>query len=234
MEAWIAFGRGPLFRLSFVLMLLGLGRVFVTAFLTGIKSVREPEVVETQRQTGVWRTAFQQLGFIGRLWWWRPLHSFVATLFHVGFIAVPLFVASHIVQWHKGVGFSWWELPQAAADKLTLLVIVTAPILAAIRFLSRKEGSGFRAAQIMRPLILAIPFAAGYICVNGAIPPTAYYTSMLIHVWAGNLLMLAIPFTGIADCILQPVSSVCSAAGYYTLHRFEPLWEALIRDGGEQ
>ena len=58
MEAWIAFGRGPLFRLSFVLMLLGLGRVFVLAFVTGIKSVRETQVAETQVQTGVWRTAF--------------------------------------------------------------------------------------------------------------------------------------------------------------------------------
>ena len=132
----------------------------------------------------------------------------MATLFHVGFIAVPLFVASHVVQWHKGVGFSWWELSQAAADKLTLLVIITAPILALIRLLSRKEGSGFSAGQIVRPLILAVPFVTGYLCVNGVIPPTAYYSSMLIHVWAGNLLMLAIPFTGVSGLPAMMLSTV--------------------------
>jgi len=234
MEAWIAFGRGPLFRLSFTLMLLGLARIFVLAFIEGMKQVRQPVAIHEMSTVGVWRTALEQVGIIGKLWWWRPLHSLVATLFHVGFIVAPLFVAAHVIQWRKGVGFSWWELPQGAADRLTLLVIVLAPLLVLIRGFSRKESSGMSRQAALRPLLLVIPFITGYICVNGVISPDAYYTSMLIHVWAGNILMLAIPFTTVADCILKPMSEVSSAAGSkFALHA-EPLWATLIGTGGSK
>lgn len=207
MEAWIAFGRGPLFRLSFVLMLLGIARILYLGVVTG-NQMKAMSTSSRTDQPGYWKTLTNEIGLVGKLWRWRPFHSAFTTLFHLGFVIVPLFLASHVVQWRKGVGFSWWEMPQTWADQLTISVIALAPILTLFQLFGRVDRSPGRIKRSFIPLLLATPFATGYICVNGVVSPTFYYTSMLTHIWVGNLIMLAIPFTSLGKCILAPASKL--------------------------
>jgi len=149
----------------------------------------------------------------GWLWIHRPFYSFIATLFHVGLVTVPLFVAAHVIQWKEGVGFSWWALPQHTADLLTLLVLVTAPLIFITHLSHIITDGGQLSMRMFWPLLLTIPYLTGYLCVNGDVSPKVYHASLLIHVYSGNLLMLALAFTRAANCLLEPVTEICHAQG---------------------
>lgn len=224
MESWIEFGRGPLFRLSFVLMILGLARIFLTSFIFGM---RHSMGMEADLPNFTLKPGYAgNLGITPGPLWRRPVEAFIETVFHVVVIIVPLFVAAHVVQWHKGVGFAWFQLPQNWADRLTLIAIILALILAAIRVCCRSDLG--RAKAFMRPLFVAVPFITGYICVNGIVSPQGYYSSMLIHVWSGNLLMLAIGFTSLADVAISPAVEFFQRSGSRFGRFAEPKWRAFI------
>ena len=133
-------------------------------------------------------------------------------LFHIGLIVVPLFLTAHVRLWKRSVGFGWAPIPQQLANWLTLLAIVCGMGL----FFGRVLHSGARALSRVQdlawPLVLVLPFATGFICSNAAIAPKTYQTLMLVHVWSANLIMLMIPFTKIAHCVLAPLSQVVTAS----------------------
>jgi len=212
-EAWINFGRGPLFRLAFALMLLGLLRVLVNTAIgvSGALRRNSDRIIpwrEIVRQTLGW------LFPVGRLWRKRPVYSTVSLLFHIGLLTVPLFLAAHVLLWARAVGFAWPALPQKAADWLTLITIATGLGL----FLGRLASSNARALSRLQdyfwPVLLVIPFATGYICSNAAIGPKTYQTMMLLHVYSADLIMMMIPFTKIAHCVLAPLSQLVTAVSW--------------------
>ena len=103
MESWIAFGRGPLFRIAFSLMLLGLLRIFVNTIIGVVEAYRRSsdKIInwrEVRHQTVAW------LFPIGRLWRARPLYSTLSLLFHIGLLLVPVFLAAHVLLWKLSVG----------------------------------------------------------------------------------------------------------------------------------
>jgi hypothetical protein len=59
-----------------------------------------------------------------------------------------------------------------------------------------------------------IPFITGFLCTNVAIGPKTYQSLMLVHVYSANLIMLLIPFTKIAHCVLAPLSQVVTAIAW--------------------
>ncbi len=205
MEAWLDFGRGPLFRLCFALMLLGLLRILALTVI-GMREAyrRNPDKIlawgDLTYQTVCW------LFPLGRLWRKRPVYSTVSFLFHVGLILVPLFLTAHILLWKHGTGLSWPALPQTVANWLTLLVIVTAAALFLGRAVPRGARSLSRLQEFLWPLLLAVPFLTGYLCSNVTLAPETYQWLMLAHVYAGDLIMVMIPFTKIAHCVLLPLS----------------------------
>ena len=54
----------------------------------------------------------------------------------------------------------------------------------------------------------------GFLCTNVAIAPKTYQSLMLVHVYSANLIMLLIPFTKIAHCVLAPLSQVVTAIAW--------------------
>ena len=48
----------------------------------------------------------------------RGLYSVVSTLFHVGLILVPIFLAGHIRLWQRGIGIGWAALPASLPGRL--------------------------------------------------------------------------------------------------------------------
>ena len=205
MEAWLDFGRGPLFRLCFALMVLGLLRIFFLTIVGMVKAYRRnPDKVVPWKDLTI-----KTIGWLfpfGNLWTKRPVYSMVSFLFHVGLILVPLFLAAHVLLWKRGLGFGWPALPQVVADWLTVTVLVAGLGLFAGRVFHRGARSLSRPQDYVWPLLLVIPFATGYVCSNVSIGPRSYQWFMLVHVCAGNLIMVMIPFTKIAHCVLMPLS----------------------------
>jgi nitrate reductase gamma subunit len=212
-EAWIEFGRGPVFRLAFCLMVLGLLRVVVLTTIGIVEAYRR-----NSDRIVPWKTIVRQtLGWfvpVARLWTSRPLYSVTSFLFHVGLLAVPLFLAAHVLLWRRAVGVAWPGLPQRAADYLTLLTIAAGLGLFFGRVFHRSARALSRLQDYVWPLLLVIPFATGYLCTHAALGPQVYLGMMLAHVYAANLIMVMVPFTKISHCVLAPLSQAVTAVAW--------------------
>ncbi len=213
MEGWIEFGRGPLFRLAFSLMILGLLRILAMTVLGVVEAYRRsPDRIvpwqEVVRQTLGWLVP------VRRLWRMRPAYSSTSLLFHAGLIVVPLFLAAHVLLWRNSAGFAWPALPQKLADWLTLLAIVTGLGLFASRVAGRRTRALSRLQDYCWPLLLVTPLVTGYICSHAAIGPKAYQQWMLAHLYSADLIMVMIPFTKIAHCVLAPLSQLVTAVSW--------------------
>ena len=213
MELWIQFGRGPLFRIALSLMLLGLLRIVLLTVVGVVEAYRRnPDKIvnwrEIRSQTRGW------LFPLKRLWRSRPLYGTFSLLFHVGLLLVPLFLAAHLLLWKQGVGIAWPAIPQGLANRLTVLVIVTGLGLFFGRLLPADARKLSRLQDFFWPFLLILPFATGYACSNLAIRPSTYQFLLLVHVYSADLILLLIPFTKIAHCVLAPLSQVVTAVAW--------------------
>jgi len=212
-DAWIAFGRGPLFRIAFALMLLGLLRLlFLT--LTGIVEAyrRSPDKIvnwrEVRRQTIAWLIP------AGRLWNQRAGYSSLSFIFHLGLLISPLFLVAHARLWRGGIGFAWPALPLSLINWLTLLAILAGLGLILARAFGRSTRKLSRTQDYFWLALLIAPFLTGYLCVNAAAGPRAYEWLMLVHIYSADLILLLVPFTKLSHCILSALSQVVTAVAW--------------------
>jgi nitrate reductase gamma subunit len=212
-QSWIIFGRGPLFRLCFSLMVLGLLRI-VALTLLGIYEAYQKNSDRILNWKEIRNKSFSWLVPVTRLWTMRPLYSAISFVFHVGLIATPLLLAAHILPWREAVGFGWPALPQRLADWLTVVVIATGVSLfiGRVGYSASRKLSRFQ--DFVWPLLLIVPFATGFAASNLAVAPRTYEWVFLIHIYAANLIMVMIPFTKIAHCVLMPLSQLVTAVAW--------------------
>ena len=111
-------------------------------------------------------------------------------------------------------GFAWPAIPQRPANDLALIVILAGLGLFGGRLLNAAARKLSRRQDFAWPLLLVVPFVTGYVCSNLAIRPTTYDALMLVHVYSADLIMLLIPFTKIAHCVLAPLSHVVTAVAW--------------------
>lgn len=213
METWLDFGAGPLFRFSFTLMILGLGRI---VFLTAVNVLdayrRNADKVlpyrELCRQTIRWIFPVQNL--VAK----RPIYSLVSFLFHVGLIVTPLFLAAHVRLWKNSTGVGWFHLPQTTAYILTLLAICCGIALFSMRLLYAPARAISRRQDYLWPLLLILPFLTGLICSNIDVSPSVYRTLLLFHIYSADLILILIPFTKVAHCVLTPLSQIVTGVSW--------------------
>ena len=213
MESWVQFGRGPLFAVAFSLMLLGIFRILLLTAIGIVEAYRRSwdRIInwkDVRLQTASW------LFPVARLWRKRPLYSTVSVLFHAGLILVPLFSAAHVLLWRRAVGFAWPAIPQRLADVLTILTLAAGAGLLlgrAVPAVSRKLSG---AQEYFWPVLLLAPFATGFTCSHATLSPRAYQELMLLHVYSADLVMVLIPFSKIAHCVLAPISQVVTAVAW--------------------
>ena len=213
MDTWVEFGRGPLFRLAFSLMLLGLLR----AVLLTLQNIAEAWSRLADKSLNAKPILIETLAWLlpaGRLWRKRPVYSTISFLFHIGLLVVPLFLLAHIQLWRAAVGFAWPAIPGKAADWLTLLSILTGLALLAARIADRRMRAISRVQDYLWPLLLVFPFLSGYLLSNASLSASGYERLMFIHVYSAALVMLLIPFTKIAHCVLLPFSQLATALAW--------------------
>ena len=209
METMLDFARGPLFRFSLAIMLLGLLRVVVldlsaaviAYWRAGDKSLPWKLII---RRTLRW------LFPVNRLLINRPVYSVFSVLFHIGLLIVPVFLFAHVSLWKETLGFGWPTLSKVWADWMTLGTIGFALALLIGRIASRESRFLSRKQDYLWPMVLLIPFLTGYLCANLGLGPTVYRLSMLIHILAGETIFVLMPFTKVAHCVLMPFSQLIS------------------------
>lgn len=212
MESVIEFARGPLFRLSFAIMLLGLFRVFLLD-IWGVTNAYRKAGDKSMPWKLIIIRSLEWLFPVKRVARHRPVYSVFTILFHMGLILVPIFLYAHVELWKQGIGISWVTLSYGWAYWLTLCTIVFGFALFLGRLFNKSSSFISRKQDYIWPLLLLVPFISGFICANTAVSPKIYQLSMLTHILSANLIFLLIPFTKIAHCVLMPLSQVvCTLA----------------------
>jgi nitrate reductase gamma subunit len=213
-QQMLELARGPLFRITFVLMVLGLVRlvgltlygVLRTYALAGDKRLLWPII----RQRTFWA-----LFPLPRLRRTRTVYGVISVVFHVGLIVVPIFLFAHVLLWRRGLGIAWPALPPLVADVLTVLTVVGAVALFVGRVSSPLSRTLGRATDYAWPWLLAVPFVSGFLAAHPTWCPVSYDLMLLIHVLSAELIFVLIPFSKIAHCVLIPFSQLVSDLGWH-------------------
>ena len=205
MQPLLDFAKGPFFRLTFALMILGLLRIVVLDIWGAVEAYRKTGDKEIPWKSTI-KDTITWLIPVKRVFNQRPLYSLFSIFFHVGLLLVPVFLYAHVQLWKNGLGFSWITLPKQWADLLTVTTIIFGAAIFLGRLLSKNSRFLSRAQDYFWPLILLVPFITGFTCANLSVSPAYYRFFMLVHVFAGELIFVLIPFTKIAHCVLVPLS----------------------------
>ena len=214
MEQALELARGPLFRIAFAVMLLGLIRLIVLntinvfAVLGNARDKKVPAGT-VAREALRWLFPFTRVPVSQRLF------TVVSVAFHLCVIIVPIFLAGHILLWKRAVGLSWPALQQNLADYASLFTIGAGLVLFGRRVSTNLTRSLSRAQDYLLPLIIVLSFSSGYLAVNPAVSPLNYNATMLVHVTSGDLLLIMIPFSKLSHALMMPITHLVSELGWH-------------------
>lgn len=188
--AWVAFlifFLGSAYRLVSMLKLVAEKERFIFSYMSWRYSLRS--IVH-------WMVPFATVN-----WRRQPLLTVVTFLFHFCLLTTPVFLLAHVVLWDEAFDISWWTLPDALADVMTVIVILGA-IYFLIRRLSLPEVKFVTSISDYAILaIVSAPFVTGFIAYHQLF---AYPLMMGLHVLAGDIMLAAIPFTRLSHMLFSP------------------------------
>ena len=199
-DDWIGFAEGPLFAITFLLMILGLGRqILLQIYFLGVKKGRRLRHVRwtaLTRETLGWAVPVRHI---------EPgtgLFSTASYLMHVGLLIVPVFLVDHVVLWESFLGLGLPSIGRGTADVLTLLAIACGLLLLGLRIFRARHRLVSRPADYVLLLLVLLPFLSGYLASHPAVNPCPWNVMMLTHVLSAELLFVVTPFTKLAHVVL--------------------------------
>ncbi len=220
MEWWIDFAKGPLFAITFMIMLFGLFRHIILQIysLFIAKGARLKNVP--------WKAIFSDM-----LTWAFPvkhlikgtvLFSVVSFIFHIGIIVLSVFLIDHIVMWEDFFGINLPAVGRATADILTLITIACVVTLLMCRvFIRRLKAMSTKSDYVILIMVL-LPLVFGYMAGHPGVNPFTWEAAMLFHLLSAEALFLIIPFTKLAHIAL------------YFFDRLSPVHWQLKPDAGNK
>lgn len=188
--AWIAFLLfigGSLYRIATMLMMVAAKERFIFSYMSWRYSLRS--ILH-------WMTPFATVN-----WRRQPVLTVVTFAFHICLIVVPIFLLSHVVLWDEAFGVSWWTLPDALADAMTVIVILGAVYFLVRRLTQPEVKFVTSTSDFVILAIVAAPFVTGFLAYHQWF---AYPLMMNLHVLSGNIMLAAIPFTRLSHMLFAP------------------------------
>jgi nitrate reductase gamma subunit len=185
--AFILFIGGSLYRLVAMLVLAGKKERFVFSYMSfkyGLRSILH------------WITPFAAVNMRR-----HPILTIVAFAFHIGLILTPIFLLSHVILWDESWNVSWWSLPDGVADLMTMVVILSCVFFLVRRLISPEVQFVTSASDYVILAIVAAPFVTGFLAYHQWF---AYRFFMVLHILAGEIMLVAIPFTRLSHMIYSP------------------------------
>jgi nitrate reductase gamma subunit len=174
------------------------------------------------RRAGDKKISYKPL-YIATLKWLLPfgklksrfLFSITSVLFHIAVIIVPLLLLDHIALWRRAVGLHWPGIPNLWADVLTIVAIMMALALVIERVAARVTRALSFFQDYAIPLLIAVPFASGFLMMHPAINPFPFQWTMLVHAASADLLLVLIPITKLSHIALMPQAQVISEVAWH-------------------
>lgn len=200
MEQWLDFAKGPLFALTFLIMILGLARHFIvqfySIFISKGKRLRNVSWRKIFSDTVSWSVPVKHL-IKGTV-----LFSTFSFIFHIGAILVSVLLVDHIILWEQFLGVNLPSIGRSLADILTLLTIGCILVLIGCRLFIRRLREVSRRSDYILLIMVLIPFLFGFFAGHPAVNPFPWRTAMLIHILSAEALFVVVPFTKLSHIVL--------------------------------
>lgn len=200
MDAWIDFAKGPLFAITFLVMVLGLARQIglqiYFLFVKKGKRLRQVPWSKLARETLGWLVPVRHI---------EPgtgLFSAASFLMHIGVIIIPVFLADHVALWGAFLGVELPTIGRGLADILTLLTVACGSLLLILRVFRARHRLVSRPSDYFLLIALLLPFICGYLASHPTVNPFPWNATMLVHILSAELLFVLIPFTKLAHVVL--------------------------------
>lgn len=200
MDAWIEFAKGPLFVVTFLVMILGLARqVFLQVYFLTVKKGRRLKEVPWRnmaRDTLSWAVPVRHI---------EPgtgVFSAASFLMHIGIVLVPLFLVDHVALWSGFLGVPLPYLGRGVADVLTILTIICGLLLLVYRTFKTRHRLVSQPSDYFLLVVVLLPFIAGFMASHPGVNPFPWEAMMLTHLLSAELLFVLIPFTKLAHVVL--------------------------------
>jgi nitrate reductase gamma subunit len=199
---------GPALWVSFSFFFLGLiGRTVL--YIRGLDWKIDRVAYSTHIGHGI-RGALKSVGywlipFGTKGWQSRPVFTVMFFLFHTCLLVVPIFLFAHQMIFFQKWGIMLPSLSEYTADALTLIVITVGLVLF-FRRIGLPEVrilTGFH--DIAALLIAVMPFLTGFLAHHQV---SSYTFWLYAHLISGHILLIAVPFTKLSQCVLFFMSRI--------------------------
>ena len=187
--AFIVFFGGSLFRLIRLILLVHRKEKFIYSYMSLKYSLRSilhwstPFATENMRK--------------------HPALTIVAFAFHICLLLTPIFLLAHVTLVDESWNVSWWTLPEGAAQIMSLIVIAGCVFFLVRRLVSPEVKYVTSASDYIMLAIIAAPFVTGFLAYYQWFE---YQIFMLLHVLAGEIMLVAIPFTRLSHMLFAPLT----------------------------
>ena len=182
--------RGPFAWVALIIFVAGSIYRIISMLITGKK---EPALDPSENFRGAARSILHGLIPFGATTMRKqPVFAIVTIGFHLCVIILPLFLLAHIVLWYESWQILWWSLPDLLADLMAVWVILACLYFLGRRWLVPEVKKVTRPSDILLPVIVLMTFLTGFLAYHQWGP---YRPIMILHVLAGEILLIAIPFS---------------------------------------
>lgn len=187
--AFIIFIGGSLFRLIHLLLLVHRKEKFIYTYMSlkfGLRSILH------------WLTPFGTAN-----WRRHPWLTVVTFAFHICLLLTPVFLLAHIVLWDESWDIRWWALPDGLAVFMTVVVIGGCLFFFIRRRVTPEVAYVTSASDYAILLLTAAPFVTGLVAYFQWFDVRLF---TLLHVLAGEAMLIAVPFTRISHMLIAPLT----------------------------
>jgi nitrate reductase gamma subunit len=200
MQQLIDLAKGPLFALTFGIMVLGLMRlVAIQICAMAADRGRRLQHAPWRRiagETFSWAVPFRH--FIkGTI-----IFSSASFIMHIGLIIVPVFLADHVALWEKLIGVNLPMIGKGTADILTLSSLCCLLVLIGFRLFSRRHRAVSRPIDYALLVAILVPMTTGFLASHPQLNPIRWDVTMLVHILSAELVFVLIPFTKLSHVVL--------------------------------
>ena len=188
-SAFIIFIGGCLYRLISLLILVHRKERFIYSYMSfkyGLRSILR------------WSTPFATENMRR-----HPVMTIVAFAFHICLLITPLFLLAHVVLFEEAWNVSWWTLPDALADAMTLIVVAGCIFFLVRRLTNREVQYVTTASDFVLLAIVVAPFVTGFLAYYQWF---GYKIFVILHILSGEIMLVTIPFTRLSHMVTAPLT----------------------------
>jgi len=128
----------------------------------------------------------------------HPVTSWTTLIFHVCLVIAPFYVLAHNLLLEEALGISFFSWSEAFIDGMTTVLLVCGAYFLYRRLFVRRVRAITTIYDYVMLLIAIAPFLTGFLAYHQIYD---YQTMVILHILAGELMLIAIPYTKFAHMI---------------------------------